>query len=379
MKIELDASALAEALALVGKVVDKGTGNAQAVLGCIRLEARAGRLHLAGTDLTNALTTSVPADVKVPGYALVSRETLGKLAPTWSGTLTLETDAEWWLSVHGVGSEARLPGVPVDDYPVLPERPKAGVVVPGAGLASILRRTIFVPRRLTKMRFSWNFLQIDLSDGRLMATSTDGHTASRATVVIEDHKATLSRVLLSLRAAELLIEMASDVDQIHLARDGSDASGRVHAWTDSVHLAAQTPEGNGMPAGIDKFLTLPPDYNHVRLQRADAIAAIKRLLVVTPTTSDGKRGALRCTVTPGSMELASQSEGRGRVVERLACDADKPVASIGMAVAYLSDFFSAADGDAVTVALPGDGESNVFLWPDGRREEHVYLVAPMRL
>jgi len=120
MDVTIEQSSLARALRAVGRIVP--TRATLSVLQAAVLAARDGRLTLRATDIELALTTSIPADVAVPGETALPARLLAEYVtqlPTGPVRLTLEPE-RGRVRVTAARFVARVATLDPSEFPTFP-------------------------------------------------------------------------------------------------------------------------------------------------------------------------------------------------------------------------------------------------------------------
>ncbi len=140
MKLTIKTKPLASALGRIKSVISSRT--TLPILSNVLLEAEDGKLKLTGTDMTRYLTLSLEADVTTTGKITVPCSFLYEItSKIGSADIYLESDAKLNLSVEGETRRSKLPGLPSEEFPAIPdEKGEYGFRIDGPVFANMLSR-----------------------------------------------------------------------------------------------------------------------------------------------------------------------------------------------------------------------------------------------
>ena len=138
MEYEVEPSQFAEALDRVQEAVEKKS--TIPILSHVLVEACAKGFRLAATDLEVGIRTCCPAQVKAPGSAAVpARRFLDIVRSLPEGEIRVRALENHWVQVNAGRSVFKLAALAKDNFPALPDVPKALAEVPAGVLATVLR------------------------------------------------------------------------------------------------------------------------------------------------------------------------------------------------------------------------------------------------
>ncbi|UWL62260.1 DNA polymerase III subunit beta [Brucella pseudintermedia] len=177
MRVSIDRSQLAHALAIVNRAIE--SRNTIPILANVLLAVEDGQLRLTGTDLDVEITISLPVLDCQPGSVTVPGKMLADIAKRATGDITLELDAASGggrLTVASGRSRYKLDVLPAEDFPSFSagkfdttlELDLAALVAPCVHCIST-----------EETRYYLNGVYLHVVDGRLVAVATDGHRLMR--------------------------------------------------------------------------------------------------------------------------------------------------------------------------------------------------------
>jgi DNA polymerase III subunit beta len=173
MECSADTSALAEGLDQVQEAVEKKS--TIPILSHVLVEATPSSLRLAATDLELGIRTFCPAQVKVPGSAAAPAKRFLEIVRSLpEDEVRVRALENHWLQVSAGRSVFRLAALAKDNFPALPDVPKALCVVPAAVVAGLIERTAFAISN-QESRYTLNGAMLVLKADSVEMVATDGH------------------------------------------------------------------------------------------------------------------------------------------------------------------------------------------------------------
>ncbi|MEK7221768.1 MAG: DNA polymerase III subunit beta, partial [Nitrospirota bacterium] len=178
MKIKIARDELLTGLQRVQGIVEKR--NTMPVLSNILLETKQDGIELVATDLEIGVRGHYKADVQQAGsVSLSARKLYELLKEVAAGEITLTTQENNWVQIQAGRSQFKIVGIAASEFPALPTIEREGrVAIPGSGLASLIRKTLFAVGD-NDARYILNGLLITLHSSDKKVTmklvGTDGH------------------------------------------------------------------------------------------------------------------------------------------------------------------------------------------------------------
>src|SRR5437867_8223439 len=178
MEFCADTKSLAEALDQVQEAVEKKS--TIPILSHVLLEAFPNGLRLAATDLEMGIRAFCPAQVKTQGSAAVPARRLLEITRSLpGGEVRVRALENHWVQVSAGRSVFKLAALAKDNFPALPDVPKALADVPAGVLAGLIDRTAFAISN-QESRYTLNDALLLLKPGSVEMVATDGHRLPRA-------------------------------------------------------------------------------------------------------------------------------------------------------------------------------------------------------
>ena len=210
-------------------------------LQCIHVVAAEGKVVFSATDLNIAIRRSViPKKLKSEGTGLVVGTKLdGLLREALEDEVLLKVDAGE-AALRAGRSQFRLLTQEVSDYPELPEFPVAAVVLSGADIDELVRRTVFATAE-EGGRYAIDGVSMFVEKGKIELAATDGRRLAVAWKEVETRKAKLERCVVPKDILSRVRSLASSAEIVELAVD----RGRLLARAGGLLIAGALIEGSG--------------------------------------------------------------------------------------------------------------------------------------
>jgi DNA polymerase III subunit beta len=366
MEITVRKSDLVKELHLVQGIVERK--NSIPILSNVLAEAKNGELRISATDLEVSLRCGCQAQVHKDGAITLGAKKLHEIARALpESEVHLKVLADSWVSIECERTHFKMAGLPVEDFPTLPEAKTAkGIEIPGAALRALITRTAFSITAEDARYYLAGALLVIEKEGVSMV-ATDGHRLSYAS-----SKSTLSpkepvRVLVPRKAINELARLLETEDSATFQQVENHVVFAVGGRTLAFKMVeSQFPAYEKViGASGDKVLTLG---------REALTAAIRRVSLL----SSERSRAIRVTLSPGKLELAASSPELGEAREELPTEWAGAGMEIGFNAQYLLDFLGVAGSEEIVLELKDQETQGLFRPKGGEEIEHRYVVMPMR-
>ncbi len=367
MEFSADTKSLAEALDQVEEAVEKKS----TILSHVLIEATANGLRLAATDLELGIRTFCPAQVKVPGsVAAPARRFLGIIRSLSEAEVHIRTLENHWLQVSAGRSVFKLAALAKDNFPALPDVPKALAEVPAGLLAGLIDRTAFAISN-QESRYTLNGALLVLKPGSIEMAATDGHRLPLGARDVgigglgnEERLLVPKRAVIGLRRLAYVQEADSP---IHVAKDDRHL---FFSAGDSVicarNLAGQFPN----------YEAVLPKSNTLRatLDAATLRESLRRVTLLAPEQTH----AVCLTLESGRLTLSASGADTGEATESLDAAYQGEALRVAFNSAFLLDLLSVIKSGNVEIALK-DAESAAELRPSDQADyRYTCVIMPMR-
>jgi len=339
-----------------------------------------GSVRLAATDLYLGVAAQVPAEVVKGGSVAVSARTLFDIVKNLpEGDITWTVGENQAAEIRCGKVRYKIPGMPGDDFPPLPNAGDATFAQLDASLlGELIGHTQYsMSADDTRPHLAGALFE---GDGKLVRmVTTDGHRLSKAETRLPDGSPMLNFTMLvpNKGIAELkrLIEDAKTdakgeegAATIGIATTGGNAFFRRADVQLSVKLADEQfpPYAKVIPQKQDRRVVTP---------RARLVEALRRISLV----ASDKSGGVRFHLEPGIMKITSENPDVGEGSEEIEVDYAGEPLSIGFNARYLLDVLGAVTADEVALELSGELDPGVVKPAGEAQVDFVGVIMPMRI
>ncbi len=367
MKLTTKREDLVAKLSIVSRAVS--TRAATQALSGVLLNAAAGRVTLAATDLDVGLETTLEGEVADEGTALLPGRLFAEVARSLAGaTVEIESrEAERDVEIRSGGSSFHLRVLPVEDFPKLPQPQEEGALkIPAAALEESIE---LVARAASKddMRPVLTGVFVTAAGREMTMVATDSY---RLAVKRTELEADLGGELEANIPARALRELG----RILTSEGAGEASisllpNQAVFVAGSILLSTRLIDGQ-----FPNFRQLLPEsYEHdVRLPRADFLDVTRRVSQLAQ-----RNAPLRLSFEPGELTVAAETPDVGDARETMPAAFEGEALEIGFNPDFLREGIESVTGDEVLLRLisplrPG-------LLEPVEDDDFRYLVMPIRL
>jgi len=369
MEFSADTKSLAEALDQVEEAVEKKS--TIPILSHVLIEATANRLRLAATDLDLGIRTFCPAQVKVPGsVAAPARRFLGIVRSLSEAEVHVRALENHWLQVSAGRSVFKLAALAKDNFPALPDVPKALAEVPAGLLAGLIDRTAFAISN-QESRYTLNGALLVLKPGSIEMAATDGHRLPLgARDVVIGGLGNEERLLVPKRAVIGLRRLAY----------GQEADSPIHVAKDDHHLFFSAGDSvicaRNLAGQFPNYEAVLPKSNTLRatLDAATLRESLRRVTLLAPEQTH----AVCLTLESGRLTLSASGADTGEATESLDAVYQGEALRVAFNSAFLFDLLGVIKSGNVEIALK-DAESAAELRPSEQADyRYTCVIMPMR-
>ena len=369
MEFSADTKSLAEALDQVEEAVEKKS--TIPILSHVLIEATANRLRLAATDLELGIRTFCPAQVKVPGsVAAPARRFLGIVRSLSEAEVHVRALENHWLQVSAGRSVFKLAALAKDNFPALPDVPKALAEVPAGLLAGLIDRAAFAISN-QESRYTLNGALLVLKPGSIEMAATDGH---RLPLGARDV------VIVGLGNEERLLVPKRAVIGLRRLAYGQEADSPIHVAKDDRHLFFSAGDSvicaRNLAGQFPNYEAVLPKSNTLRatLDAATLRESLRRVTLLAPEQTH----AVCLTLESGRLTLSASGADTGEATESLDAAYQGEALRVAFNSAFLLDLLSVIKSGNVEIALK-DAKSAAELRPcDQADYRYTCVIMPMR-
>ncbi len=370
MKLSCLQENLARGLGIVGRAVPSRT--TMPILGNVLLATDEGRLKLASTNLELSIVHWVGAMIEEEGGITVPARDLSdwiNSLPAEQVTMMLEPQS---LTLHLASGEnsAAFRGLPVDEFPPIPESDGSGAIAVEAGaLREALEQVIFAASTDESHPVLTGVLA-EFEQETLTLAAADGfRLAVRHLPLITPVSEPFSVIVPARALGELMRILSGHEEPVQI--ETTPLHNQVLFRMPDTVLNTQLIEGN-----FPDYRRIIPQSHKTRLVvgRAEMLMACKRAAIVARTISN----IVKLEIGQGEVTISATSNEVGEVKTRLAAEVEGEPLTIAFNVRFLMDALSALDVPQVALSMTTPTAPGVIR-AVGMEDSFVYVVMPMHL
>ncbi len=345
--------------------------NTMPVLANLLLTADKNGIELTASDLEVALRIRAEADVKKNGTATVPAKKLFEIVRTLPdlSTVSIKKMENNWIEIRCGSAHFKLVGLPVEEYPSLPDIGKEKTIgLPAAVLKEAIRRVIFSIAQ-EDIRYAMNGALFQIEENRLLLVGTDGHRLAYASTELESGRSPEKvEVIISRKALGELMKLLPDAkEEVQFGKFENFLFFQVDSHLLlSRNIEAQFPN-------YDKFISLRNDKTAV----FNAVELNKTLQRVAVLANERSR-AVEFSLAEQGATLSSANPEMGEASDSMEIQYEGTPLKIGFNSQYLSEFLTAISAEEVIFELNTESTA-ALLKPKGTDQyDYRYILMPMR-
>jgi len=354
---------LAQALGVVSRALS--TRTSVQILSGVLLEAHAGELRLAATDMELSLRATVPARIEGDGAIVLPGKTfvdIARLLP--AGEVTIEhRPAESVVHVTAGSASYTLNTYNPEDFPRLPELDAVSTF--GVDRESLVETIGRVARAASRdeSRPVLTGILVQFGAGSLVMAATDSYRLAVKETPVGGSVPDLEAIVPG-RALQELVRVAGSGDEVEIGVQEN----QVLFSTDGVWLTTRRIDGQ-FP---NYRQLLPESFEHeLSLPRAELLEVIRRASVMIQRATP-----LQLRFAEGELTVVARTHEVGESRESLPVGYVGEPLEIGFNADFLRDGLELLDSDDVRVKLISPLRPAVI---QGEGDDFTYLVMPIRL
>ena len=363
MKFSIVRSTFFEALQKVQNIVPS-KGSLQ-ILSNALIQAEDDQLCITTTDLDMSVRCYIDCKIDEPGSVTLPIRRLTSMVREVPGSnVNIEVDDKDVASVQGGSTSFKLFGLPIHDFPPIPDAEgKYCFNIDQGVFREMLRKSAYAASQ-DETRMILNGVLLSFKDGKLTTVATDGRRLALVEQEVEFPPEAECEVVLPTKAVSELMRILDGEGELKIYVQNNQI---IFELPDSI-MSSKVIDGvypnyrQVIPAGCDE---------KVVVERELLLAALRRVLVVTSDTSDTARltfSSNQLTVNTSTQEIG---EARSTVPVKYA---GKEI-SIVFKPEYVMDPLKNIDDDEVFFEL-NDGFSPALLKCS---LPFLYVLMPLRV
>lgn len=380
MELTIDKRSFLKGLARTHGVADRKSS--MPILSNILLTTEStNTLRLAATDLYLGVTATAAAEVTSGGSVAVAARTLFDIVKNLpEGLVTWKVGPNNAAEIRCGKVKYKIPGMPGDDFPPLPNAGRGEFVALDADrVGDLIAKTHYsMSSDDTRPHLAGALFE---GDGKVIRmVTTDGHRLSKAEHKLEGGSMLNFSMLVPNKGVQELKRLIEDVKADQKRADGDAAA----------TIGVTTTGGNAFFRGSDVLLSVKladeqfPPYSKVIPQQQTRRVLIGRLALIDSLrrislVSNDKSGVVRLAVDNGVLRIVSENPDVGEGSEELDVDYAGEAVTIGFNAKYVLDVLGALDDDEVALELSGELDPGVIKPAGDSASDFVGVIMPMRI
>ena len=342
---------------------------AMPILSHFLLVAEKDRIGIQATDLEIGAKGFYPANVITQGeITLNAKKIFDILRELPKEEVHLIKEDNHWIRLKCGKSKFRLPGMPSEDFPPLPEFSQDSLMeLSGKLLKQMIRKTFFA-QSPDETRQVLNGLLLEQDNGKVKMVGTDGH---RLALVKRDlggsSKGEKGSYLIPKKTLAELVKLVEDEEAIF----SFSAKNNHFAFIQGDQVIVSRKIDGKFP----NYLQVIPSDNKLQVQinRGMFQQALKRVSLL----ADEKSKMVRFDIKAGSIVLTSDTTELGEAREEVATSYSGEAVSVGLNAKYVLDVLNVMDDEEIILNLKDD-KSSCLITSNGDKD-YQSIVMPMRL
>ena len=335
-------------------------------------------LALAATDLYLGVAATAEAKVKKGGSVAVSARTLFDIVKNLP-----EGEIQWTVGENQAAEircgkvRYKIPGMPGEDFPPLPNPGKADFAeIDAEVLGELIQHTQYsMSTDDTRPHLAGALFE---GDGKIVRmVTTDGHRLSKAETKMGDKAPMLNFSMLvpnkGVNELKRLIEDAKGdrKDDSRLTVSVATTGGNAFFRREGISLSVKLADEQFPP-----YAKVIPQQQSRRVvvNRGMLMEALKRISLV----ASDKSGGVRLHIEAGNMRITSENPDVGEGSEEMDVDFAGDPLTIGFNARYLLDVLGSLSADDVALELSGELDPGVVR-PVTEAIDFIGVIMPMRI
>ncbi|MBI4538524.1 MAG: DNA polymerase III subunit beta [Gemmatimonadetes bacterium] len=341
------------------------------VLSNILFDATPDGVRMSGTDLDVAVRVQAAAEVEEAGALTAPGKKLQEIARELPDEPVHVSSRGDQIELKCGRSQFRLNGLPVDEFPTLPQVSfESGWRVGGRDLQALIHHTSFAVST-EESRPILNGVLWELRDGDMRMVATNGHRLAKMTVKVAPSGAPSTQLVVPPTALHHVQRLLGSAEEIEVALSGNYLGFRGAGTEVYTRLI------EGTYPNYEQVI--PQDNDKAAIvERAAFESALRRMAVVASDQTHRVRLGFR----ENRVHLNVLTPDLGEGHDELELHYEGEPLEIGFNASYLLEMLRYMPTDELRVGFKG-AERAATMEPVGLDEadgrEYLYLVMPLRL
>jgi DNA polymerase III subunit beta len=342
VKFQVNRDTFSEAVSFAVKLLPQRT--TLPILSGVLIEATAAGLTLSSFDYEVSAQTEISAEVDEPGKVLVSGRLLAEIASRLPNAPVRFSADEGRITVACGSANFTLPGMPVEEYPTLPQVSKQSGVLPAEAFSAAISQVAVAASRddVTPVITG---VQLEVSENSLSLVATDRYRV--AVREIEwDGGDSGAETLTALVPARTLIEIGKTFGHsgtISVAITNNEERELIAFQADKKTVTSLLIKGNFPPV---KRLFPEVVDNYAVINTAELIEAVRRVALVLE-----REAALRFSFTVDGLTLEAVGSEQAQASETIDAFLTGTDTVVSLKPSFLLDGLGAVHSEFVRISF----------------------------
>jgi len=343
MKFQVNRDVFSEAVSFAVKLLPQRT--TLPILSGVLIETTDSGLTLSSFDYEVSAQTEIAAEVDEPGKILVSGRLLADIASRLPNAPVRFSTEEGRISVTCGSAKFTLLGMPVEEYPTLPEVSAQSGLLPAEAFATAVAQVAVAASRddVTPVITG---VQLEVSESRLTMVATDRYRVAVRAIDWDSGDATSTETLTALVPARTLQEIGKTFGHsgtISVAITNTDDRELIAFRADRKTVTSLLIKGNFPPV---KRLFPETVDNYAVINTAELIEAVRRVSLVLE-----REAALRFTFTIDGVTLEAIGSEQAQASESIDAHLNGGDTVVSLKPAFLLDGLGAVHSEFVRISF----------------------------
>ena len=366
MKIRCNREHLADRLAQAARAASTRANLQSAAHVRLTAESSEVPVELAATDLEMTLRVPLDADVEQSGSVLLPAKIAPELIRALNGeTVELSAEADGRVLVSAGSSSYTLYGLPVDEFPQLPEIDHEQVFeTDSAVFADVVGRIKRAASR-DESRPVLTGALVRFESDRITMAATDSYRLAVAEAPLTKAPPEAIEAIIPIKALEEVVRIAGSAGALSVAI----GEGLVTFGIDGIWLSVRRIEGQ-----FPNFMALKPDgvEQSATIAKDELLEVVRRVGIVVRQNTP-----VRVELAPGQLSLQARTADVAEGAESIPVAATgTETIEIGFNHEFLRDGIESVPGDEVKLSLISSLRPALLESVDGA---FWYVIMPIRI
>ena len=367
MEVRIDKDIFLDGVQKVQGIAE--TKGAMPILSHLLLSAEKDRIGIQATDLEIGAKGYYSANVITAGEVTLSAKKLFDiLRELPREEVHLSKEDNHWVRLKCGKSKFRLPGMPSEDFPPLPEFSQDSIMELSSKLLKEMIRKTFFAQSPDETRQVLNGLLLEQDNGQVKMVGTDGHRLAIIRRGLGD--GSKGERLSHLIPKKALAEVMKLIEDEETTFSFSAKNNHMAFMQGDQVIISRKIDGK-----FPNYQQVIPSDNklQVRINRDVLRHALKRVALL----ADEKSKMVRFDIQSGSITLTTDTTELGEAREEIAISYSGEDVSVGLNAKYVLDVLNVIDDKEVVLSLK-DEKSSCLITSNGDKD-YQSIVMPMRL